>query len=198
MIGSTSCTNWLTFGGDPVPDIDSGSFFHVPHYCDKVMNPKHFVSDQQTSGNNPEIRVRILDHFWLRFWPCRRFALSEHSLAYHCHNLAHHCITHNQLMSRPWPRYVRVFHSTWFHRRPLDILKRCLITWCQSTSLISDYCQPVSFNPGRRNFRSAARGDLIIPLTRTAHYGPRSFAIAGPTLWNLLPASLHDKQLSVT
>ena len=35
-------------------------------------------------------------------------------------------------------------------------------------------------------------------LLRTAHYGPRSFAMAGPAAWNSLPASLHDKQLSVT
>ena len=28
-------------------------------------------------------------------------------------------------------------------------------------SYLSDYCQPVSSNPGRRNLRSAARGDLL-------------------------------------
>ena len=42
------------------------------------------------------------------------------------------------------------------------------------------------------------RLDLVVPPTRTAHYRPRSFAVAGPTAWNSLPASLHDKQLSVT
>ena len=36
------------------------------------------------------------------------------------------------------------------------------------------------------------------PTDKTAHYSPRSFAVAGPTTWNSLPASLHDKQLSVT
>jgi len=25
--------NWLTFGGDPVQDTDSGSLFHFPHCC---------------------------------------------------------------------------------------------------------------------------------------------------------------------
>jgi len=28
MIGPTSRKNWLTFGGDPIPDTDSGSLFH--------------------------------------------------------------------------------------------------------------------------------------------------------------------------
>ena len=27
MIWPTNCKNWLTFGGDPVPDTDSGSLF---------------------------------------------------------------------------------------------------------------------------------------------------------------------------
>jgi len=33
MIGSTSRKNWLTFGGAPIPDTDSGSLFHFPHHC---------------------------------------------------------------------------------------------------------------------------------------------------------------------
>ena len=38
--------------------------------ADKVMNPQHFVSDAADIririNINPEIRIRILDHFWLR------------------------------------------------------------------------------------------------------------------------------------
>ena len=55
-------------------------------------------------------------------------------------------------------------------------------------------CQPVSVNPSRRCLRSAARGDLIVPATKTVCYGPRSFAVAGPATWNSLPASLRDDQ----
>ena len=37
---------------------------------DKVMNPQHFGSDPADFliriRINPEIRIRILDHFWLR------------------------------------------------------------------------------------------------------------------------------------
>jgi len=40
-------------------------------------------------------------------------------------------------------------------------------------------CQPVADNAGRRHLRSAARGDLAVPATRTLRYGPRSFALAG-------------------
>jgi len=33
---------------------------------------------------NPEMWIRIVDHFWLRFRPWRRFALSEHTLVLCC------------------------------------------------------------------------------------------------------------------
>jgi len=33
MIGPTSRKNSLTFGGDPVPDMDSGSLLHFPRHC---------------------------------------------------------------------------------------------------------------------------------------------------------------------
>ena len=44
--------------------------------------------------------------------------------------------------------------------------------------------------------RSAAHGDLIVPPTKTVRYGPRSFAVAGPSTWNALPAPLRNDELS--
>ena len=79
---------------DQVPGTDSGSFFYLPQHCgiwdfersinfsyshrlifttlgemteaDKVMNLQHFGSDPADIRVNPEIWVRIPDHFWLR------------------------------------------------------------------------------------------------------------------------------------
>jgi len=34
-------------------------------------------------------------------------------------------------------------------------------------------------------------GNLAVPATRTLRYGPRSFAVAGPSTWNSLPAPLR-------
>jgi len=59
-------------------------------------------------------------------------------------------------------------------------------------------CHAVSENPGRHNLCSAERRDLMVPPTRTVRYGPRSFAAAGPSIWNSLPTSLRNQQLSVT
>jgi len=30
-----------------------------------------------------------------------------------------------------------------------------------------------------------------VPRMRTVTYGPRSFAVLGPTVWNTLPSTLH-------
>ena len=53
-----------------------------------------------------------------------------------------------------------------------------------SPSCLSSMCQPVSVNPlpSRRCLWSAARGDLVVPATRTVCYGPRSFTVAGRLL----------------
>ena len=52
-----------------------------------------------------------------------------------------------------------------------------------------DVCAPVTAAPGRTNLRSATRGDLVIPRTRTK-LGERSFRISASTVWNSLPDSL--------
>ena len=97
--GPTSWKNWLTFGGDPVPDTDSGSLFYFPHHYGMgdftflsishtvtgrfsrhsakwLMNPQHTGSDPADIRIririNSEIPIVIPDHFW--------FALSGHSL----------------------------------------------------------------------------------------------------------------------
>jgi len=40
------------------------------------------------------------------------------------------------------------------------------------------------------NLRSATHDDLLVPRTRTIIYGPRSFAVSGPCVWNDLPPTL--------
>jgi len=57
---------------------------------------------------------------------------------------------------------------------------------------LSTMCQPVSENIGRRSLRSAARGRLAVPITRTVHCGLWSFTVVGLSTRNSLPASLRD------
>ena len=47
----------------------------------------------------------------------------------------------------------------------------------------------VSDSDALRSHRKAAHGALIIPRTFTKTFGPRGFAVSGPTAWNALPPS---------
>ena len=58
------------------------SCLHVSFYC--TLNAQYRIVSYRITGKhpdpNPEIWIRILDHFWLRLVSWHRFALSKHSL----------------------------------------------------------------------------------------------------------------------
>ena len=56
---------------------------------------------------------------------------------------------------------------------------------------------PVSSNQYSGRLRSAARGDLTVPRTRSVRMGPRSFAVSGPELWNSLAPELRNPSISL-
>jgi len=58
-------------------------------------------------------------------------------------------------------------------------------------SYLTNLCVPIATNTSRRYLPSATHGDLLVPRTRTVTYGPRSFAVSGPTIWNTLPSTLR-------
>ena len=68
----------------------------------------------------------------------------------------------------------------------------------QDCSWIPVYCQLVSGISGRRHLRSVDRGHRDFPRVKLASYGERSFAYAGPSNWNSLPAYLIDSSLSLS
>ena len=57
---------------------------------------------------------------------------------------------------------------------------------------LSEFCNLVSSEAGRRHLRSAARSDLVEPRYRLERYGRRGFSVAGPHLWNLLPPDIRN------
>jgi len=44
--------------------------------------------------------------------------------------------------------------------------------------------------------RSANHGELVEPRTRGKRYGPRSFRVAAPFVWNDLPRHLRNDEIS--
>jgi len=55
----------------------------------------------------------------------------------------------------------------------------------------TDVCIPVADISSRSNLRSAQRGDMVVPRTRT-QLGRRSFHVAAPVVWNALPVYLRS------
>ena len=60
---------------------------------------------------------------------------------------------------------------------------------------LADDCLAISTIAGKRHFRSARTGLLSIPRIRTT-LRMRNFAVAGPLIWNSLPAALRTATLS--
>ena len=53
-----------------------------------------------------------------------------------------------------------------------------------------DLLRSVADVTSRRRLRSSTSSELVIPLARLVTVGDRSFAVAGPTLWNTLPEDI--------
>ena len=62
---------------------------------------------------------------------------------------------------------------------------------------LSRTCNPVREVGARAHLRSAIRDDLTVPQTRTRRFGPRSFRVSGPVVWNSLPEDIRIPELSL-
>ena len=59
-----------------------------------------------------------------------------------------------------------------------------------------DICSPIVSVPFRSGLRFADNDDIIVPRTRIARYGPRSFRVAAPQICNMLPPHLKNSNVS--
>ena len=64
-------------------------------------------------------------------------------------------------------------------------------------SYLTNLCVPVATNTRRRYLRSATHGDLLLTRTRTVTYGPRSFAVSDPTIWNTLQTPTNQPTIEL-
>ena len=58
-------------------------------------------------------------------------------------------------------------------------------------------CIPVAGVTGRSHLRSAASGDILLPVCQTLTIGPRAFIVASLRAWNSLPRLLHGPGISL-
>ena len=99
-------------------------------------------------------------------------------------------LTHFRRSQLHW---LDVVDRVWF--RVCVQVFRCLHK--MAPEYLSTYCQPISGISGRRHLQSGDCGHLDFPRVKLASYGRRSFAYAGPSNWNSLPAYLRDSSLSL-
>jgi len=89
----------------------------------------------------------------------------------------------------------------WLLVRERIDFKLCLLVYKCLHQLAAPYLEsmifPVSAVSTRRHLRSASQGDLTVPRTRTVGFGPRSFSVAGPSLWNTMPSDMKQSSLSI-
>ena len=86
-------------------------------------------------------------------------------------------------------RFTLAAYSTRIMYNLSSIVYKCL--YGTAPSYLMNLCVPVATNTSRRYLRSATHGYLLVPRTRTLTYGPQSFAVLGPTVWNTLPSTLR-------
>ena len=75
-----------------------------------------------------------------------------------------------------------------------SITRRCLHG--VGPAHLKEYLIPVSTVSGRSHLRSAHRGDLTIPRARTVRAGGCSYRTSGPTVWNSLPHTQRNPDIS--
>jgi len=65
------------------------------------------------------------------------------------------------------------------------LVYKCL--YQAAPTYLTELCSPVSESVNLGHLRSATRGDLAVPRSRTMRYDQRCFAVSGPTLRNSHP-----------
>ena len=79
--------------------------------------------------------------------------------------------------------------------RPFSVLVYKALHHLAAPYLVDD-CQLIVSIAGRRRLRSAYIDTCIVPRTNTC-LGDRNFVIAGPRLWNSLPAELRQPDIEL-
>ena len=74
-----------------------------------------------------------------------------------------------------------------------------LVYWCLHRNALSYTSEMLTASAdvtGRRSLWSAARGNMVVPRTRTLGYGSRMFAVSSQAFWNSLPLGQWDISLT--
>jgi len=91
----------------------------------------------------------------------------------------------------------------WLLVRERIDFKLCLVVYKCLHQLAALYLESMIFTISavstRRHLygRQVMQGDLVVPRTRTVGFDPRSFSVAGSSLWNTLPSDMKQSSLFI-
>ena len=71
---------------------------------------------------------------------------------------------------------------------------KCL--YGQAPDYLSELCTPVAQVAERQHLRSTSR-HLLVPRLQLDTYGRRTFAVTGPTTWNLFQNNLREPDMQI-
>ena len=67
----------------------------------------------------------------------------------------------------------------------------------QALDYLSELCTPVAQVAERQHLCSASRHLLVVPRFQLDTYGRRTFAVVGPTTWNLFQNNLREPDMQI-
>ena len=67
----------------------------------------------------------------------------------------------------------------------------------QAPDYLTELCTPVAQVAERQHLRSASRHLLVVPRFQFDTHGRRTFAVAGPTTWNLFENNLREPDMQM-
>jgi len=95
------------------------------------------------------------------------------------------------------PALTHSDHEQMSHTDSCFCLSRTFIevNFWNGCAIIFYTCSQIVSIPFHSRLRSADNDDMIVPRTQTVCYGPCSFHIAAPQIWNMLPPHLKNSNI---
>ena len=112
------------------------------------------------------------------------------SKLHHVQNAAARIITRSSRRQQVTPL---LFTLHWLPVKYRVMFKILLLTYKALNDQAPDYLKELlnQYTPGRCNLRSSGKSLLVIPRSRLVSSGDRSFRVAAPALWNVLPLDIR-------
>ena len=167
---------------------------HIQTLCKSAMTAIRCISKIRNFLSNQAALTLVHSFVTSRIDSCNSLLFGLPSIEIHrvqmLQNIAARLVTRTP-RSQSISQTLKKLH--WLPIEKRIIFKLLLLTYKAQQGLAPSYPTDIltPYQPAR-HLRSSNQALLCVPKTSTSYYGSRSFAVAGPTLWNNLPQSLRQ------